>query len=168
MPATLTVHPFAAEAWALYQDLRLRALADAPEAFGSTLAHEQNRSDADWSARLAAGVASGWDLPLLAEVDGQPAGLAWGNFDASDRNVAHLYQMWVAPGQRGHGVGQKLLETVIDWARAKHAAYLELGVTVRDSPAMRLYQRAGFQIAGLPEPLRPGAQEMAVRMRLIL
>ena len=168
MPPTTTVRPFAAEAWALYQDLRLRALADAPEAFGSTLAHEQNFSAAEWSARLAAGAASSWDLPLLAEVDGQPAGLAWGRFDETDLSVAHLYQMWVAPSQRGHGVGQKLLETVIAWARARHAAYLELGVTVRDSPAMRLYQRAGFQPAGLPEPLRPGAEEMAVRMRLTL
>ena len=65
------IRTFAQHEWAVYKDLRLRALADSPDAFGSTLAKEQNRSDAEWASRLAAGVNS-WDLPLVAEVDGKP------------------------------------------------------------------------------------------------
>ena len=154
--------------WRTYKDLRLRALADSPDAFGSTLAKEQDRSDADWSDRLATGTGSGWDLPLLAEVNGEPAGLAWGRIERSDPGLAHLYQMWVAPDYRCLGAGQILLDEVIAWAKAKNASYLDLGVTYRDSSAMRLYRRAGFEPVGQPEPLRPGSELLAQPMRLIL
>ena len=160
-----TIRTFAPHEWAIYKDLRLRALADAPEAFGSTLAAEKDHSEAEWSGRLARGASSGWDLPLVAEVDGQPFGLAWGQIDESDLNVAHLYQMWVAPSHRRLGVGQMLLEAVMTWARAKNASYLDLGVTYRDSPAMRLYTRAGFEPAGPPEAFRPGAEFLGLPIR---
>ena len=168
MNRTLTIRPFAPDEWRTYKDLRLRALADSPDAFGSTLAAEQDRSDADWSSRLASGAASGLDLPLLAEVDGVPVGLTWGRIDRSDPRVANLYQMWVAPDYRRLGAGQMLLDEVIAWAKAKNVAHLDLGVTYRDSPAMRLYTRAGFQPVGQPEPLRPGADLLGQSMRLEL
>jgi hypothetical protein len=60
--------------------LRLRALADSPDAFGSTLAQEQDRDDAHWAARLAAGVEA-LSLPLVAELGAEPVGLAWARID---------------------------------------------------------------------------------------
>ena len=166
--AAIAIRVLTPDDWALYKDLRLGALAESPEAFGSTLAREQDRSDDDWAARLAGAAGSAADLPLVAVVGGQPAGLAWGRIEAAEPEAAHLYQMWVAPAQRGRGVGQMLLRAVIDWATAQHAAYLHLGVTLRDSPAMRLYTRAGFEPSGPPEPLRPGADLLALPMRLKL
>jgi GNAT superfamily N-acetyltransferase len=168
MTPTPTIRSFAAHEWATYKRLRLHALADSPDAFGRTLAEEQDRPDELWSSRLAAGAGSEWDLPLLAEVDGLPAGLAWGRIESSNPELANLYQMWVAPEYRGLGAGRMLLEAVIAWARAKGARHLELGVTLRDSPAMRLYTRAGFELAGEPEPIRPGAELLATPMRLEL
>jgi GNAT superfamily N-acetyltransferase len=162
------IRPFAPHEWRTYKDLRLRALADSPDAFGSTLAKEQLRSDAEWANRLASGASSGWDLPLVAEVKGEPAGLAWGRIDPSLPDVANLYQMWVAPEYRRLSLGQMLLEAVITWATAKNVAYLDLGVTYRDSPAMRLYTRLGFEPAGPLEPLRPGSHMLEQPMRLQL
>ena len=162
------VRPFAPHEWTTYKDLRLRALADSPDAFGSTLAAEQDRSDAVWSSRLASGAGSGLDLPLMAEVDGKPVGLAWARIDRDDPGLAYLYQMWVAPDHRRLGLGQMLLDGVVAWAKAKNASYLDLGVTDRDSPAMRLYRRAGFVPVGQPEPLRPGSDLLGLSMRLDL
>lgn len=79
-----TVRPFSAEEWQAYRALRLGALADSPNAFGSLLEYEQPRSDEDWAIRLATGVGSPSDLPLLAEVGGVPTGLAWGRADPAD------------------------------------------------------------------------------------
>ena len=81
MNRTPQIRAFFPHEWRTYKDLRLRALADSPDAFGSTLAAEQDRTDAEWSSRLASGAGSGLDLPLVAEVDGEPAGLAWGRID---------------------------------------------------------------------------------------
>lgn len=168
MDHVIHIRAFDPHEWRTYKDLRLRALADSPDAFGSTLVREQDRSDAEWSSRLSPHAGSSWDLPLIAEEDGVPAGLAWCRIESADPSVANLYQMWVAPDYRGLGAGRLLLEAAIAWARSKGAACLELGVTCRDSPAMRLYQTAGFEPLGQPEPLRPGSELLCQSMRLDL
>jgi GNAT superfamily N-acetyltransferase len=61
-----------------------------------------------------------------------------------------------------------LLEAVIAWARAKNARYLDLGVTLGNSPAMRLYTRIGFEPVGAPQPFRPGSELLGQPMRLKL
>ena len=165
---TPVIRSFASHEWNSYKKLRLGALADSPDAFGGTLDQEKDRSDSEWSNRLASGVASRSDLPLVAEVGREPIGLAWGRIEISSLDVAHLYQMWVAPSYRRLGVGRMLLEAVIAWAKAANACYLALGVTCGDSPAMRLYVRAGFEPVGDPEPLRPGSELLAQPMRLTL
>ena len=57
--------------WRTWRDIRLRSLADAPEAFGSTLARERDFAEEDW-LRWLTGVA------VLATVDGVPAALGGG------------------------------------------------------------------------------------------
>src|SRR5262245_6863197 len=112
---TPLVRRFSAEEWRVYRDLRLRALADSPDAFGSTLAEEADRLDAEWARRLASGVESETNLPILAEAQGEAIGLAWSRIDTSNLDVAFLYQMWVAPTHRRLGAGRMLLRAVIEW-----------------------------------------------------
>ena len=75
----MTVKPlirtFAPYEWSTYRDLRLRALADSPDAFGRTLAEEEDRLDTEWLNRLTSGADTRWNLPLLAEVGREPIGL---------------------------------------------------------------------------------------------
>lgn len=168
MSSTPVIRCFASHEWNVYKVLRLSALADSPDAFGATFEQENDRSDTEWFNRLASGVASPFDLPLVAEISKQPIGLAWGRIENSDLDVANLYQMWVAPRWRGHGAGHKLLQAVIEWAKSTDARYLALAVTCGNSSAMRLYVRAGFERIGEPEPLRPGSELLAQPMRLAL
>ncbi len=162
------VRRFEAGEWPLYRQLRLRALQDAPEAFCSSYAVEAARPDEQWAQRLADAAVTDKDLPLLALLDAQPCGQLWCKLDAADPGLAHLFQMWVAPEARGSGVGRALLLAALDWARRAGAGRVELGVTLSDSPAARLYARHGFANLGLPQPLREGSglmvQNMACRL----
>jgi len=166
MPAIRTLFP---ADWPLYRDLRLAALAESPEAFGSTLAEEAARPDDAWSARLAAPALGDYRhaRPFVAELDGTPVGLAWVKLDTPDAAAASLYQVWVAPQARGQGVGAALLDAAIAWARARRATALHLGVTAGDGAAARLYLRAGFVDVGAPE-LRPGTDLSEQAMVLAL
>jgi len=164
----LSIRRFSSAEWRAYRELRLAALTDSPDAFGSTLEREGASSDDQWAARLASGVASATDLPLVAEVDGRPVGLAWGRIEAAAPDTADLFQMWVSPAHRGIGAGRLLVDAVIRWARSQRATQLVLGVTCGDTPAVRLYARAGFVPDGDPGPIRPGASVLAQPMRLVL
>jgi GNAT superfamily N-acetyltransferase len=164
----VVVRPLAAHEWPLYRTLRLRALLDAPAAFGSTLAEEASRTDHDWAWRLHLGAGSGRDRPLVAEVDGAAAGLAWARMDAGDPSLVNLFQVWVAPQARGRGVAAALLAAAIQWARARGARAMGLGVVCGNDVARRLYERAGFRDIRAPEPQRPGSSRMEQRMQLEL
>jgi ribosomal protein S18 acetylase RimI-like enzyme len=164
----VAVRSFASHEWQTYRALRLRALADSPDLFGSTLERELAYPDALWSERLARGASSETELPLVAEQHATPVGLAWGRIDPEDRAIARLYQMWVAPEARGLGAGRRLLERAVAWACASGARCLLLSVACGDTPAWRLYTRAGFVPDGDPEPLRPGSPVLARPMRLAL
>ncbi|QHE88296.1 GNAT family N-acetyltransferase [Hydrogenophaga sp. BPS33] len=146
--------------WPAYRALRLRALQDAPDAFGSTFESERTLPDTFWRSRLEA-AADDTDVPLFA-LDGQaPCGLVWCKRDAQQRSVAHLFQMWIAPASRGRGTGGVLLRAALDWAASVGVERVCLGVTVGDSPAARLYAAHGFVPVGAPQPLREGSPLMA-------
>jgi ribosomal protein S18 acetylase RimI-like enzyme len=167
MPS-IVVRRFAPGEWRMYRDLRLRALSDSPDSFGSTYEREAVRGDADWQARLREGSRSDAQLPLVALAGEVPIGLAWARRDEHDPGVAHLFQVWVAPSHRGRGAGRLLTDTVIAWARGLGIATLRLGVTASHPAAGELYRSAGFVNAGEAECLRPGSPMMCQPMQLTL
>jgi GNAT superfamily N-acetyltransferase len=154
--------------WRDYRELRLRALEDSPDAFGSLLEYEQPRADADWQQRVDGRAGSALQFPVVAVHAGAAVGLAWGRIDPAHPDVAHLYQMWVAPEHRRGGAGAMLLDAVINWARAAGARRVALRVTIGNSSATRLYTRAGFQAGSEREPLRPGSPILTQPMHLDL
>lgn len=165
---SMIVRRFTADEWRMYRGLRLRALADSPDAFGSTLAREAAFPDSDWRNRLADGASSPRALPLVALVDDAPAGLAWARIADSDTDVAHLYQVWVAPEHRGRGAGRLLVEAAIAWARESGLRALLLDVTVSNGAAVQLYRRLGFTDAGDTQPMREGSALRSQPMQLVL
>jgi GNAT superfamily N-acetyltransferase len=135
-----------------------------PDAFGGTYEVESVRDD--WHARLAESVQDKLVRLLIAEVDFRPAGLAMGKIWPESPSLAHVYQMWVDPRFRRLGLGALLIEDLVAWADASGVRALVLGVTGGDSPARRLYERAGFLAVGDPIPLRPGSPLLVQDMRL--
>lgn len=162
------VRPLGAHEWQLYRTLRLRSLADAPEAFGMPLAEAEARTADDWAWLVKLGSTSGRDCPLLAQLGGTPLGLAWAKVDASDASIVNLFQVWVAPEARGRGLAVALLDAALGWARSRGARAMQLGVVCGNEAARQLYERAGFRAVGEPEPQRPGSSRLEQRMRLEL
>jgi RimJ/RimL family protein N-acetyltransferase len=132
--------------------LRLRALLEDPDAFGSTLARETGLPDEHWQRWAAESDAEERGVVFVV---GAPewAGMAAGFLDADRPGVACLGAMWVDPALRCHGLGGQLLDAVIAWATARGAGLIECSVTERNAAAERLYSRAGFTETGLREPL---------------
>nr|WP_308633027.1 GNAT family N-acetyltransferase [Massilia norwichensis] len=151
--------------------MRLRSLADAPNAFGSSLALEESWAHELWMARLMAAEVSGRDCPLVAEstaADGAMLGLLWAKCDADDAGIVNLFQMWVAPEARGRGAASALVDEALAWARSIGARLVQLGVVVDNQDAIRLYERKGFRNAGVPAPIRPGSALLEQAMQLAL
>lgn len=166
--ALIAIRPIAPHEWPRYRDIRLQALQESPQAFGSTWKAEAPREDANWAARIAAAAAGDTDRALFAVHAQEVCGLVWCKLSASKPGVADLYQMWVAPAARGMGVGHALLEQALAWAQSRGTRRVRLGVTAADSPAMRLYTAHGFRAVGALEPLREGSGLMVQGMELEL
>jgi GNAT superfamily N-acetyltransferase len=61
-----------------------------------------------------------------------------------DTQTGELKRMYVAPQERGRGVGRAILSALEAEARKLHLIRLVLETGVRQSEAQVLYQRAGF------------------------
>lgn len=163
-----TIRSILPEEWQKYRSVRLRALLESPDAFGSTYEIEVARPDDLWSSRIEAAARSGMDRALFAVRDENVCGLAWCKVSGAEPGVADLFQMWVEPGSRGLGVGAALLREAVAYATNAGVGTLRLGVTVAESPAMRLYRSFGFKPVGAAEPLRDGSAMSAQTMHLKL
>jgi ribosomal protein S18 acetylase RimI-like enzyme len=142
--------------WRMWRELRLAALAEAPSAFGSTLAEWSGAGDTEqrWRARLA-DVA----LNLVVMCDGEAAGMVSAAAPGEDR-PAELMSLWVAPSSRGPGVGDEAIRQVLVWVRENFAATaVELSVKTGNTHAVRLYEHHGFIDAG-PSRYGPGERLM--------
>jgi GNAT superfamily N-acetyltransferase len=146
--------------WQALRDIRLEALREAPDAFGSTYARESVFAEADWPRRISRG---GNFLGYLPEATGSgPAGLIGGYVE--EPGMVELVSMYVRPRARGRGVGEALIATVIDWAAARNATSVHLWVTETNKPALLLYERCGFTLTGERQPLpsNPALDEVAM------
>ncbi|MBV8131461.1 MAG: GNAT family N-acetyltransferase [Alphaproteobacteria bacterium] len=162
---------------AAYRDIRLAGLKDSPEAFGSTFGRENAQPLAWFSDRLrnfqVFGAFRATDLLGIAGFvvrEGE-----------KERHKGLLWGMYVRPDARKTGVGRRLVEAVIDFARQR-VELLQLSVVSDNEPARRLYARLGFVEYGVEKKslkhdgryydeilmaldLMPDAGQFAIRMQ---
>jgi ribosomal protein S18 acetylase RimI-like enzyme len=55
--------------------------------------------------------------------------------------------MWVDPAARGAGVGDALIQQVVEWASSADGTALVLSVREQNAHALALYRRAGFVLS---------------------
>ena len=148
-----------AEDWRRIRAFRLEALRDpmASVAFLETIEEASAHPDDHWRARVAARAEGDDSAQFLAERNGELIGsLAVflreaGAPDYFDRipeiDLPTVVGVYVAPVGRGLGVIDALLAAASEWARARGDLQLTLDVHESNLPAIRAYERAGFEIA---------------------
>lgn len=136
--------------WADFRDIRLQALADSPDAFGSTLAREESYTEGDWRQRLAG--------PVYVVDDPTPVSVG-GIFD--NAGTPHVWGMWTHPDHRGRGHARAILDALIP-----PGTPAQLDVNITNGDARAVYQRYGFVGTGRLEPLRPGSDQLIELMVL--
>lgn len=157
----LVVRRIRPEDWAVARSLRLRGLADAPDAFARTYQEESLQPDAFWVDRAAA-ACTGKGIATFLAFDGhKPAGITTGIVD--DGGQPQLVSMWVDPALRGRRLGESLVNAVVQWALDGGFERLSLWVNEDNDSAIRLYQRVGFRSTDRTDVLRPGSD---VRIRM--
>lgn len=157
-----------ADEWEALRDLRLRGLRDSPTAFGSTFEEEKQRADDQWRERARASAAGDAQALFVVAVDGALRGMARGVPDERQRELCHLYGMFVAPDVRGRGHGRALVEAVCAWARSRGSRRVVLNVTETNAEAIRLHEGCGFVRTGAVQPLphTPALLEIEMERRL--
>lgn len=140
------VRRLTAEDWMALRDARLAALAEAPYAFSSTLAREQEFTETIWRERAGAGrTFAAWDGGVIV-------GLATG---LPEDGQWHLVGMWVSPKVRGSGVADELVTAVCELARQSGFTSVTLWVTEVNARARAFYRRLGFAPTGGRQLVRP-------------
>lgn len=131
-----------ADDWKLSKDIRLRALAEAPNAFCSSLERELAFDDQAWRDRLVA------TATFLAWDGGTAVGTATGTADSHEQNGRELVVMWVDPSARHAGVAIALMDAVVGWARTQGSRAIALWVAEDNTDARHTYERYGFELTG--------------------
>lgn len=149
----LVVTRLTPDLWRRQRDIRLASLAQAPEAFGSTLAREQVFGEDVWRTRAAR------PATWLVARDGTDVGI--GGVYETDR-IWSVNGMYVAPSARGTGVIEALMAAIDDHVVAVGATTVRLLVMADNARGIAAYTRLGYLATGEREVAPDGREELAM------
>jgi GNAT superfamily N-acetyltransferase len=145
------------------RDLRLRSLADSPEAFGQPFDEEASRPDREWHRSALWSSRGDRRTWLFAEREGDMVGLVQGR----RRRPATLllFSMWVDPEARRLGIGRELIDALEHWARGWQASETVLWVFRGNRMAVHFYLDLGFEALEAGTDAESGVRYDALAMR---
>lgn len=135
----------------VYQIVRLRALKNDPDSFGSTYEQEAVRPLEKFAERIQ----HTNNQFTLGCFDDSHSLIGIVNFVREDRlKTAHkgnVYGMYVEPEFRGQGIGRSLLLALIETATRECDGLEQIHLTVvsNNASAIRLYTSLGFEVYGV-------------------
>ena len=146
---TFSIRTVRQEEWPDFREVSLQMLADAPQAYLETLSEAQARTPEQWQALVAQLCDISQGGAFFAE---DQAGICGCVRVVTDPRLppeaVMASELWVAPHQRGKGVGRSLMDAATAWAQSFGAAQIILGVTGSNTSVLAFYQRLGYQDTG--------------------
>jgi GNAT superfamily N-acetyltransferase len=154
---------------AVLREVRLRGLAESPDAFGQSRSDAEQQAPDEWNV-LARQAASGNRRAVFfarTSVEGgspsQVLGVVLGRRRPPD--TVMVFSMWVDPDARRSGIGRRLIEAVERWAAGWGANTTVLWVFATNEPAIRFYRCLGFELQDAGPDAEAGAPHGALAMR---
>ena len=137
--------------WQLFRQIRLEALQDSPQAFGSSYSFMASQPDSFWQNRLSS-AATGQDSWLLfARINERIVGMI-GAYIPEGSPIPRVVSVYVTPEYRRTGVSRGLMDAILNVLKQKGSFQIvELGVMHDQEAALRLYRRYGFEIVAKNE-----------------
>lgn len=84
----------------------------------------------------------------------------------AEPGVFELVKLSVAPSMRGHGLGRRLVEACLAYARERGVRRVALVSSSRLASALRLYERLGFEYRPLPPGLAYATADVYMELTL--
>ena len=142
--------------WAALRAIRLEALSDSPEAFGSTLSDTQVLTARQWKTKIAT------LLYFLVERDGTVVGMVSGGYNDNRPGTHWLYGMYVTRPARGTEAATLLVRAVLEWARDEGASEVYLHVAAAAPAGANLLPQGGISRDGgdLCDGARPARHDV--------
>jgi ribosomal protein S18 acetylase RimI-like enzyme len=137
------------ERWREYRELRLRALKTDPQAFGQSYEEAVKHPEERWRQRLI-DADQGKSWLVFAERAGTLIGIsgAYQWPEDIEANRAMIVAVFVDEFARGRGIGERLMQAVMDELAAAGLASAILAVNPVQTAAVRLYEKLGFRVTG--------------------
>lgn len=132
--------------WEKYKELRLRALKEDPQAFGSNYNDSLMFPDTKWQERLQK-VVDGESWAVFARQGEELVGMMFAMKEA-DEGVVSIVSVYVANEARGQGISGRLMSTIIRQLGENKISLIKLSVNQDQQAAVGLYKKFGFEEVG--------------------
>lgn len=133
------------------RELRIEALADTPQAFGSDVESARAETVESWIERLRGYEADNQGMISIAEASEHLVGMC-GLFRGNRPKTRHAGVIWgvyVTPDWRGLHIADALINDCLAWGRDHDLLFAKLAVITNNTPAIRCYARCGFTVYGI-------------------
>ncbi len=147
----------------LFRTIRLRALRESPQAFGTTYEDAVKRDDSSWREQLLSTVEGSLRNTQFAFAGNDCIGLA-ALYREQGAESGDLLMMWVAPEFRGSPAASLLVNRLLEWATASGLSTITLGVTGTNARAIGFYRKLGFCVTGEEMDVDPSRGLRGIRM----
>ena len=151
--------------WQLYREVRLAALADAPEAFVARHDDEASRSEEFWRDRMRRADR------IIAEREDEPVGLVCLGLHEEDPEAGEVFGLWTAPAVRGKRVARGLVSTAAGKATDDGRRLLYFWAVSDNASAVGFASSFGFRPTSKRRPVRVadgGLEKAADEVAMVL
>jgi ribosomal protein S18 acetylase RimI-like enzyme len=155
----MQIRPIMESDLAAFKALRLEALRECPEAFGSDCDESSRQPESYWLDHIHTSIEGEQQRIFLADADEH--GLAgmlgvYRSRGVKNHHAANIWGVYIRPEFRGQRLCEKLMHEALAWCAAKELRIVRLSATT-SAAAIRCYARCGFRVYGVsPEEIRVG------------